>query len=221
MPPTSFRQPRARRIGELALAGTVALSVLVAAPRLLGDHPIAAADASASISASTGLRDVAQTSTELVDHTSPYDEHFLHTRLAADPTYRAKLTVAAATPEERAALVALATPAPPAPEPAPAVAPTPAPAPAPAMAAPAVSGGSVWDRVATCESHNNWSTHTANGFSGGLQFADGTWRSFGGTAYAPHAWQASREAQIAVAERVLASSGWNAWPACSRKLGLR
>jgi hypothetical protein len=27
--------------------------------------------------------------------------------------------------------------------------------------------------------------------------------------------------QIIVAERVLAKQGWNAWPECSRKLGLR
>ena len=33
--------------------------------------------------------------------------------------------------------------------------------------------------------------------------------------------QASREEQIVVAERVLAQQGWGAWPACSRKLGLR
>ena len=75
--------------------------------------------------------------------------------------------------------------------------------------------------MATCEAHNNWATHTASGFSGGLQFADATWRSYGGTAFAPSAWQASREQQISVAERVLTSAGWQAWPACSRKLGLR
>lgn len=92
--------------------------------------------------------------------------------------------------------------------------------PAPRAVAPAVGAGR-WDQLAYCESGGNWATHTANGFSGGLQFADSTWRSFGGTAYAPMAWQASREAQIAVAEKVLASAGWVAWPACSRKLGWR
>jgi len=51
--------------------------------------------------------------------------------------------------------------------------------------------------------------------------APGEWRSYGGTAYAPKAWQASREAQIAIAEKVLADAGWKAWPACSIKLGLR
>ena len=92
---------------------------------------------------------------------------------------------------------------------------------APAIAAPAASadtGSSAWDRLAQCESTGNWAINTGNGFSGGLQFTPGTWRAFGGKGLAHHA---SREEQIAVAERVLAKQGWNAWPACSRKLGLR
>ena len=77
---------------------------------------------------------------------------------------------------------------------------------------------SVWDKVAQCESGGNWATSTGNGFHGGLQFTASTWRSFGGSGM-PH--QASRTEQIAVAERVLDAQGWKAWPACSRKLGLR
>lgn len=84
-----------------------------------------------------------------------------------------------------------------------------------------VSGGSVWDRLAECESGGNWHVNSGNGFSGGLQFVRSTWLSAGGGAYAPDAYLASREQQIAVAERVLASGGWSQWPACSRKLGLR
>ncbi|MFC5995891.1 transglycosylase family protein [Pseudonocardia hispaniensis] len=83
-----------------------------------------------------------------------------------------------------------------------------------ANAAPA----SVWDRLAQCESSGNWAINTGNGFSGGLQFTPSTWRAFGGTGLAHNA---SREQQIAVAERVLAVQGWGAWPACSSKLGLR
>jgi resuscitation-promoting factor RpfA len=79
----------------------------------------------------------------------------------------------------------------------------------------------VWDRVAQCESGGNWSINTGNGFQGGLQFTPSTWRGFGGTRFAPSANQASREQQIAVAERVLASQGWNAWPVCSHKAGAR
>jgi hypothetical protein len=77
---------------------------------------------------------------------------------------------------------------------------------------------SVWDKLAMCESTGNWAINTGNGFSGGLQFTPQTWRAFGGKGQAH---QASREEQIAVAERVLKGQGWGAWPACSRKLGLR
>jgi LysM repeat protein len=84
--------------------------------------------------------------------------------------------------------------------------------------APAPAGGSVWDRLAQCESGGNWSINTGNGYSGGLQFASGTWRAHGGTGSAHNA---SRAEQIRVAERVRASQGWGAWPACSAKLGLR
>lgn len=83
--------------------------------------------------------------------------------------------------------------------------------------------GSRWDQLAQCEAGGNWATNTGNGFGGGLQFMHqksySTWLSFGGGEFAPHPWEASREQQIVVAEKVLASSGWGAWPGCSRKYG--
>jgi LysM repeat protein len=79
-------------------------------------------------------------------------------------------------------------------------------------------GGGVWDRLAQCESGGNWGISTGNGYSGGLQFAQGTWRANGGSGSAHNA---SRSEQIRVAERIRASQGWGAWPACSSKLGLR
>lgn len=82
------------------------------------------------------------------------------------------------------------------------------------------ASGSVWDRVAACESGGNWSINTGNGFYGGLQFTNQTWAGFGGKAYAPRADLASRSAQIAVAQKVLASQGPGAWPVCSKKAGL-
>ena len=91
----------------------------------------------------------------------------------------------------------------------------------PKSTAPDVAAGSVWDSIAQCEATGNWSINTGNGFSGGLQFTPSTWASFGGTEYAPEAWQASREQQIAVAQKVQAAQGWGAWPACTAKLGLR
>ena len=81
-----------------------------------------------------------------------------------------------------------------------------------------VASGSVWDRLAQCESGGNWSINTGNGFYGGLQFTLSTWRANGGSGMPHHA---SRAQQIAVAKKVQASQGWGAWPACTSKLGLR
>jgi len=78
--------------------------------------------------------------------------------------------------------------------------------------------GSVWDRLAQCEAGGNWSINTGNGYYGGLQFTLSSWRGVGGGGY-PH--QASKSEQIARAKMLLASQGWNAWPACSAKLSLR
>jgi hypothetical protein len=78
-----------------------------------------------------------------------------------------------------------------------------------------------WDRVAQCESGGNWKANTGNGYYGGLQFSHGTWRSFGGGAYANTANNASRLEQIAIAEKVLRAQGWKAWPTCSVRAGVR
>ena len=83
------------------------------------------------------------------------------------------------------------------------------------------ASSSTWDRLAGCESGGNWSINTGNSFYGGLQFTLSTWTGFGGGRYADRADHASRSQQIAVANKVLASQGWGAWPACSAKLGLR
>jgi uncharacterized protein YabE (DUF348 family) len=87
-------------------------------------------------------------------------------------------------------------------------------------AAPAPSGGwSVnWDAIATCESGQNWSINTGNGYYGGLQFDIGTWLSNGGGAYAERADLASKDQQIAIAERVYASRGLSPW-ACGYAAG--
>ena len=75
-----------------------------------------------------------------------------------------------------------------------------------------------WDRVAGCESGGNWAINTGNGYQGGLQFSSGTWSSHGGGEYAPAAHLATKEEQIAVAERVLATQGKGAWPSCGGPL---
>jgi len=75
-----------------------------------------------------------------------------------------------------------------------------------------------WDQVARCESGGNWTINTGNGYQGGLQFSAGTWAAHGGGQFAPAAHLASREQQIAVAERVLAAQGRGAWPSCGHRL---
>ena len=64
-----------------------------------------------------------------------------------------------------------------------------------------------WDQVASCESGGNWAINTGNGYQGGLQFSPSTWSGHGGGEYAPAAHMATKEEQIAVAERVLATPG--------------
>lgn len=80
--------------------------------------------------------------------------------------------------------------------------------------------GGVWDRLANCESSGNWAANTGNGFYGGLQFYPPTWDAYGGRKYADRPDLATRGQQITVAQKVRVAQGWEAWPACSRKLGL-
>lgn len=77
---------------------------------------------------------------------------------------------------------------------------------------------SQWDQVSSCESGGNWAINTGNGYQGGLQFSPATWSAYGGGQYAPEAHRASKEEQIAIAERVLASQGRGAWPVCGGPL---
>lgn len=93
--------------------------------------------------------------------------------------------------------------------------PTPKP---PKRRAPKPSTTSVWDRLARCESGGNWSINTGNGYYGGLQFSLSSWRAVGGSGY-PHT--TSRAEQIRRGKMLQARQGWGAWPACSRKMGLR
>lgn len=81
---------------------------------------------------------------------------------------------------------------------------------------PAEASSVNWDAIAQCESGGNWANHDTghNGHYGGLQFAPGTWKAYGGTKYASRADYASREQQIAIAENVYsAEHGLGAWTA--------
>ena len=75
-----------------------------------------------------------------------------------------------------------------------------------------------WDGVARCESSGNWHINTGNGYYGGLQFYQPTWEAYGGLRYAPRADLATKQEQIAVAERTLDGQGVGAWPVCGKYL---
>ena len=75
-----------------------------------------------------------------------------------------------------------------------------------------------WDTVARCESSGNWAINTGNGYQGGLQFSPSTWLGYGGGQFASAANLATRDQQIAIAEKVLAGQGRGAWPVCGRGL---
>ncbi|MET0694779.1 MAG: transglycosylase family protein [Propionibacteriaceae bacterium] len=87
-----------------------------------------------------------------------------------------------------------------------------------AVAAPA-EAGTVWDKVAKCESGGRWKINTGNGYYGGLQFSSSTWKGYGGRKYASNAHKATKAEQIAIARRTLAGQGPRAW-ACAGRAGL-
>jgi LysM repeat protein len=74
------------------------------------------------------------------------------------------------------------------------------------------SDGSIWSRIAACESGGNWAINTGNGYYGGLQFTQQTWAGAGGLAYAPRADLATPQQQIAIASKLSLSN----WPVCGR-----
>ncbi|MFI9239467.1 transglycosylase family protein [Streptomyces sp. NPDC053079] len=92
---------------------------------------------------------------------------------------------------------------------------------APLMVATSANAASVstWDKVAQCESTGNWHINTGNGYYGGLQFSQSSWKAAGGTQYASRADLATKAQQIATAERLLAMQGPGAW-GCAGEGGL-
>lgn len=87
----------------------------------------------------------------------------------------------------------------------------------PTTSSTAVDDGSVWARLAQCESGGNPAANTGNGYYGMYQFSLSTWRSVGGTGY-PH--EADAATQTAMAQALQSRSGWGQWPHCAAQLGL-
>jgi LysM repeat protein len=145
------------------------------------------------------------------------DEQLTHRAVPANAKSIAASPVAAAPVVQHSAPVA----APASVAPAPVAAPTPVAQQRSSynpVHAPAVANGSAWDRIAACESGGNWAINTGNGFYGGLQFTLSSWRAVGGSGLPS---DASREEQIMRGQKLQAMQGWDAWPVCSIKAGLR
>jgi len=73
-------------------------------------------------------------------------------------------------------------------------------------------GGTDWDAIAVHESGSNWACNTGNGYYGGLQFDLPTWKDLGGLEFADRPDHATREQQIAVANRVPVAQRAGRWP---------
>lgn len=58
-------------------------------------------------------------------------------------------------------------------------------------------------------------------FEGGLHFEPTTWEAHRDPGMPGHAGAAVPVSQMIVAERVLDEQGWQAWPVCSQKVGVR
>ncbi|MER6787121.1 transglycosylase family protein [Streptomyces sp. NPDC000658] len=80
--------------------------------------------------------------------------------------------------------------------------------------------GTVWDKVAQCETGGSWSADKGDGEFGGLSLSQKDWEAYGGLDYATRPDLASRNQQIAVAQKVLAAQGIGAWGTCGLTSGL-
>ncbi len=73
-------------------------------------------------------------------------------------------------------------------------------------------------KLRSCESSDNYRTDTGNGYYGAYQFDLSTWHGLG---YGGRPDQAAPATQDRAARRLYHQRGWQPWPACSRREGLR
>ncbi|MCW2494589.1 peptidoglycan-binding protein [Jatrophihabitans sp.] len=74
-----------------------------------------------------------------------------------------------------------------------------------------------WQRLRQCESSDNYSINTGNGYYGAYQFNLSTWKSVGGTGYPNLASPAEQDARALILYR---ERGWQPWT-CATILGLK
>lgn len=143
---------------------------------------------------------------------------------AAKAAAQAAAEAAAAAAAQAAAAATTTTVAPPpvAPKPKPVPKPKPKPVPKPPVHKPVpvpapVPAGGVWYELRMCESHDDYSINTGNGYYGAYQFSLSTWYGLGYTGLPSDAPPA---VQDAAAQKLQAMYGWGQWPGCSAALGL-
>lgn len=73
-------------------------------------------------------------------------------------------------------------------------------------------------RLRVCESGGNYAANSGNGYYGAYQFSLRTWQSLGYQGY-PH--KNPPKVQDEAARRLQAAEGWDPWPYCADRLGLR
>jgi multidrug efflux pump subunit AcrA (membrane-fusion protein) len=84
-------------------------------------------------------------------------------------------------------------------------------------AAKSSSSSNVWYELRMCESNDDYSIDTGNGYYGAYQFALSTWYGLGFSGLPS---DASPAVQDEAAQMLQERSGWGQWPACSAELGL-
>ncbi len=89
------------------------------------------------------------------------------------------------------------------------------PARAPTAAASRSRAQPNWEALRFCESGDNYSTNTGNGYYGAYQFSQSTWQGLG---YGGLPSDAEPSTQDEAAERLFAARGISPWPVCGRLL---
>jgi peptidoglycan hydrolase-like protein with peptidoglycan-binding domain len=87
----------------------------------------------------------------------------------------------------------------------------------PTTAAHADPSPSDWQRLRECESSDNYSIDTGNGYYGAYQFSLGTWKSVGGAGLPSNASPGEQDARALILYR---ERGWEPWT-CAQILGLK
>lgn len=74
--------------------------------------------------------------------------------------------------------------------------------------------GGILYAIRLCESGNNYSTNTGNGFYGAYQFTLGTWQAYGGSGYPHLASPAEQDRVAANLYRAVGTHTTASWPNC-------